>query len=284
MNDAVVSEVLIALFAGLVAFAIMRRGTSRPVELVLWIGLVWVCVLGVTSTHDKQTRELTSAAAWGLAQTASTVGGLMGQNLLAWLGEHQVQVATWVVLVFCVDLLLVVLLHAHREAVGWQPRVRLRDWLEMPRPGKPEPAPARVASGADQLNEQFNRWAPRATAGALMNVTLLLIWSLDVLLPAAAQRLRYAAFAVNRARSRVADRAYGALAEPSRLSKVVDIETLAARAVGVRGWAGDALDQVASAPQLGWISGYEALAPAVDGGIEDDDDSQPRDRRDRLAS
>ena len=65
MNDAVVSEVLIALFAGMVGFAIMRRGTSRSVELVLWIGLIWVCVLGVTSTHDKQTRELTSAAAWG---------------------------------------------------------------------------------------------------------------------------------------------------------------------------------------------------------------------------
>ena len=90
MNDAVVSEVLIALFAGMVGLAIMRRGTPRAVELVLWVGLIWVCVLGVTSTHDKQVRELTSAAAWGLTQTAGAVAGLMGQSFLAWLSEHRI--------------------------------------------------------------------------------------------------------------------------------------------------------------------------------------------------
>jgi hypothetical protein len=272
VNDAVVSEVLIALFAGMVAIAIMWRGTSKPVEFVLWIGLIWVCVLGVASTHDKQTRELTSAAVWGATQIVGTIAGLMGQTFLAWLSEHRFAVATWVVLAFGVDLLAIVLLHTHRQAIGWQPRVRLRDWMEMPRPGKPQPGPAPVVSGVDELNERFNRWAPLATASALMQLTLLLIWALDVIVPAAARRLREAAFAANGARRRVADGA-----------KVVDIETLAARAASVRGWAGGALNQVASAPEFDWMSGYAALPARIDGGMEDLEAQEP-DPRDRLAS
>ena len=272
MNEAVVSETLVALFAAMVAFAIMRRGTSRLVEVVLWIGLIWVCVLGAASAHDKQTRELTSAAVWGATQTVGTVAGLMGQTFLAWLSEHRIEVATWVVLAFGVDLLAIVLLQTHRQAIGWQPRVRLRDWMEMPRPVKPQAAPVPVVSGVDQLNERFNRWAPLATASALMQATLLLIWSLDVMVPAAARRLRHAAFAANGARGRVAAGA-----------RVVDIETLAARAAIVRGWAGGALNQVASAPQFDWMSGYAAMPARNEEGVEDDEAQEP-DRRDRLAS
>jgi len=264
VNDAVVSEVLIALFAGMVAFAIMRRGTSRPVEVVLWIGLIWVCVLGVTSTHDKQTRELTSAAVWGATQTVGTVAGLMVQTFLAWLSEHRIAVATWVVLAFGMDLLAIVLLQTHRQAIGWQPRVRLRDWMEMPRPGKPQQAPVPATSGVDELNERFNTWAPLATASALTQLTLLLIWSLDVMLPAVARRLREAAFAANSA-------------------KVVDIRTLASRAARVRGWAGGALNEVASAPEFELMSGYAVLPARMDG-VMGDDEAQEPDRRDRLAS
>jgi hypothetical protein len=272
MTDAVVSEALIALFVGMLAFAILRRGTSRAIEIVLWIGLVWVCMLGVASTHDKQTRELTSAAVWGATQTIGTVGGLMVQTFLAWLREHRFAVATWVVIALGVDLLAVILLHAHRDAIGWQPRVRLRDWMEMPRLSKPQPAPMQVVSAADELNGKFNRWAPIAAAGALTRLTLLLIWSLDVLLPAAARRLRDSVFAANDARLRVAQG-----------GKVVDIETLSARAAAVRGWAGGALDQVASAPQIDWMTGYASLPARADGGMEDDEAQEP-DRRDRLAS
>src|SRR5438046_7752606 len=188
MNDAVVSEVLIALFAGMVGLAIMRRGTPRAVELVLWVGLIWVCVLLGASTDDRQLRELTSAAAWGLTQTAGAVAGLRGQGFLAWLSEHRIAVATWVILAFGVDLLAIVLIQTHRDAVGWQPRVRLRDWMEMPRPAKPQPARAPAVSGVDELNARFNRWAPLATAGALMRLTLVLLWSRDVMLPAEARQ------------------------------------------------------------------------------------------------
>ena len=265
MNDAVVSEVLIALFAGMVAFAIMRRGTSRSVEVVLWIGLIWVCVLGVTSTHDKQTRELTSAAVWGATQTVGTVAGLMVQTFLAWLSENRIAVATWVVLAFGMDLLAIVLLQTYRQAIGWQPRVRLRDWMEMPRPDKPQQPQVPVTSGVDELNERFNTWAPLATASALTQLTLLLIWSLDVMLPAAARRLREKApFAANGA-------------------KVVDIQTLASRAARVRGWAGGALNEVASAPEFDLMSGYAVLPARMDGVMGDDEVQEP-DRRDRLAS
>ena len=62
MGDAMVTELLIALFAGMVLVATFRRNTPRPVELVLWAGLVWVCVLGISNAHTPQARALTSAA------------------------------------------------------------------------------------------------------------------------------------------------------------------------------------------------------------------------------
>lgn len=183
-------------------------------------------------------------------------------------------VADWIVLIFGLDLLAIVLLRTHRTSVTWQPRVRLRDWMEMPRLGKLQPSPARAASGVDELNERFNRWAPLATAAALTQLTLFLIWSLDVLMPATGRRLRAAVIAAQNARRRVASG-----------EKVVDFETLAGRAATLRGWASGAINQVASAPQIDWMSAYAVLPPRIDGGIEIDDESPyERDRRDRLAS
>lgn len=286
MNDALVSEFLIALFVGMVAFVTMRRGTSKPVELVLWLGLIWVCVLGVTSTHDKQTRELTGAAVWGLTQIVGTIAGLLGQGLLGWIGDHRMQIADWVVLLCGVDLLALVLIRSHRQSAAWTPQVRLRDWMEMPRPSKPRPAPVPVTSGADELNARFNRWAPVASVGALMQLTLLLIWSLNVVMPATASRMRAGLLAANGARRRITLGASGVIAEPRRLTEIVDIETLAGRAATFRGWASGALNEVASTPQFDWMSGYAALPPRMDGGngeIEDDGTDE-RDRRNRLAS
>jgi hypothetical protein len=73
------------------------------------------------------------------------------------------------------------------------------------------------------------------------------------------------------------------LAEPRRLTEVIDIETLARRTASVRGWASEALDQVGSAPRFDWMTGYAAMPPRIEGGIEDDGTDE-RDRRDRLAS
>ena len=269
----------------MVAFAILRRGTSRPIELVLWIGLIWVCVLGVTSTHNAQARQLTQATVWGSTQIMGTLAGLLGQGFTGWLGQNRVAVADWVVLIFGLDLLAIVLLRTHRSSAAWQPRVRLRDWMEMPRPSKtPVTAMAPATSGVDELNERFNRWAPVATAGALTRTTLFLLWCVEVLMPATGRRLREGALAANGARRRVASAGWpGMLAEPRRLSEVIDIDTLARRTASFRGWASGALDQVGSAPQFDWMGGYAAQPPRIDGGIEDDDTDE-RDRRNRLAS
>ncbi len=276
MNDAVVSEFLIVLFAGMLAFAILRRGTSRPVELALWIGLIWVCVLGVTSTHDKQTRALTSAAVWGSTQIMGTIANLSGQGITAWLYSNRMMVADWVVLLFGLDLLALVLIRTHRKTQGWRPRVRLRDWMEMPRPGQPQPVRAPVVSGVDELNERFNEWAPDAAAAASTRFTLALIWALEVLMPATGRKLR-----------RIATGTREVIAEPRRVTEIVDFDSLAGRAASVRGWAGNALNDVASAPQFDWMSGYAAMQPHMDeglGGVNHDGLPHEPDRRDRLAS
>lgn len=285
MNDALVSEFLIALFAGMVGFAIFRRGTSIPVELVLWIGLIWVCVLGVTSAHNAQARQLTQSAVWGSTQIMGTIAGLAGQGFMAWVSQNRMAVADWIVLIFGIDLLAIVVLRTHRTSAPWQPRVRLRDWMEMPRPNlTPAPVVAPATSGVDELNERFNRWAPVATAAGLTRLTLFLLWSVEVVMPATGRRLREAALAANEARQRIAAADWQrVLAERRRLTEVIDIDTLGRRTASVRGWASEALDQFGTAPQFGWMGGYPTMPPRIEGGVEDDGTDE-QDRRNRLAS
>ena len=278
MNDAIVSELLIVLFAGMVGFVIMRRGIPRSVELVLWIGLVWVCVLGVTSTHDKQTRTLTAAAVWGSTQIMGTIAGLTGHGMMTWIYDNRMTVADWVVLLFGFDLLVLVLLRTHRKTRAWRPRVRLRDWMEMPQPGRPQPVPvpAPVTSGVDELNERFNEWAPDAAAAATTRLTLALIWALEVVMPAAGRTLRSIATGTREV-----------IAEPRRVTEIVDFDSIAGRAAAVRGWAGSALSEVASAQQFDWMGAYEPIPQLMDeglGGVTDDGIPHERDGRDRLAS
>ena len=177
-----VSELLIALFAGMVAFATFRRNTPRAVELVLWIGLIWVCVMGVTNIHNQQARAVTSAAVWGASQMVGTIAGLAEQGVVQWLFDRRFGIADWAVLLVGVDLLVLTLIATRREALGWQPRVRLGEWMELPRLGQPKPKRVPV-SAVDELNHRFSLWAPVATAAAVTWLTLLLIWTGDVVIP-----------------------------------------------------------------------------------------------------
>ena len=287
MGDAMVSEFLIALFAGMVAFATFRRNMPRAVELALWAGLIWVCVLGVTNAHNQQARALTAAAVWGASQMVGTIVALAEQGALQWLFDQRFVIADWVVLIFGVDLLVLTLLYTRRDARGWQPRVRLRDWMELPRLGQPEPARVTV-SAVDEINRRFSVWAPVATAGALTWLTLLLIWTGDVIVPSTRRRLRGAALRAEMARRRLASAGWHALmekagAEPRRLTEqVVDVDVLARRAASMGGRAADWLIEVGTASQMSWFSGFGAMSPEMDGGI--DLDVAERDRRDRLAS
>ena len=288
MGDALVSEFLIALFAGMVAIATFRRNTPRAVEVVLWIGLIWVCVLGVTSSRDQQARALTAAAVWGASQMVGTLAAVAEQSALQWLFDRRFFIADWVVLLFGVCLLLLTLLATRREALGWQPRVRLNEWMELPRL-PPQARPARVTvSAVDEINQRFNVWAPVAGAAALTWLTLLLIWTGDVVVPTTGRKLRGAALRAEMARRRMAAADWRGLlekagSEPRRLTEqVVDIDVLAKRAsaMGVKaaGW----LAEVGAAPQVSWFSGFGAYPTEPDGGI--DLDVTERDRRDRLAS
>lgn len=288
MGDAMISEILIAAFAGMVLIATFRKGTPRAVEIVLWVGLVWACFLGLTSAHNQQARALTAATVWGVSQMVGTIAGLLEQGALGWVADRRFAIADWVVLLFGVDLLVLTLMLTRREAAGWQPRVRLGEWMELPRLSRPVAAPATV-SAVEEINQRFNLWAPVATAAALTWLTLLLIWTGDVVIPTTGRKLKGAALRAEMARRRLASTDWQSLlekagTEPRRLTEqVVDIDVLARRAAAMKVKAADWLSEVGTAtPPVNWFGGYYPLPPETDGGI--DIDVSERDRRDRLAS
>ena len=288
MTDALLPEFLIALFAGMVAVVIMRKNTPRPVEILLWAGLIWVCILGVTGIHDKQARDLTTAAFWGAVQMVGSLGTLGLLGVQQWLEANRFLIADWAVLVVGADLLALAFLASRREAAGWQPQVRLRDWMELPRLAEPKPVPVTV-SAVDEINHRFNLWAPVAAAAALTWTTLFLIWSGDVAAPTVGRRIRKVAVSADGARRRVAGTDWRRVvekagAEPRRLTEqVVDMTDLSRRASNVRSRAANWLTEAGTTPEANWLGGFGVQPPnAPDGGNESD--GTQRDRRDQLAS
>jgi hypothetical protein len=286
MTSAMISELLIALFAGIVVVVTFRRHTPRAVELAAWAGLIWVCVLGLASAREEHARALTSAAVWGGAQMVGTVTGLVGQGASGWIVGHRFAIADWVVLLFGADVLALALLASRRQAEGWTPVIKLRDWMELPRPGVARrPAPTTV-SAADEINQRFNTWAPVAIASALTWFTLFLIWTGDVVMPGTFRGARKAAQKAGGARRRVASAGWHGLVEkvgtePRRLTdQVVDLDVIVARAAAIRAKAADWLTEVGTAPEIDWTSGCSPLMRR--GNEEDVTDEQ--DRRHRLAS
>jgi hypothetical protein len=152
----------IALFAGMVASTFVphvRKSIPKVVEVLLWVGLVTVCALGVLSITDPNARELSSSAAWGVDQVINTTVGLLLGGVGAWMLEHRFAIATWLVVLVGVDLIALALLRSRREGMGWQPRVLLGEWMEMPVPGLTAPIPAAASNPITELN--------RGLAGAL---------------------------------------------------------------------------------------------------------------------
>jgi hypothetical protein len=133
----------IALFTGMVAATFVppvRKAIPRPVELCMWIALITTCALGVTSVTDANARELSASALWGVDQVLNTVAGLLLGGAGAWTADHRFMIATWLVIVAGADLFMLMLLRSLREAAPWQPRVRLREWMELPVPAPRAPA------------------------------------------------------------------------------------------------------------------------------------------------
>jgi hypothetical protein len=291
----------IALFTGMVGATLVppvRKSIPRPVEVGLWIALILACVIGVVSITNPAVRELTSAAFWGVDQIITTTVGLIGAGIVAWIVEHRFPIANWVVLVYGADIMVLALLGSYRKGKGWQPDVRLREWMELPRLSAPTLEPVVTPYAIDDLNR---RWAAAsAVAGAAILTALVnfSIWARDVLLPRQAERLAHAA-AVGRAESRAgleslrdtasqlrfAARAWYAAAGAPAVNALATRATdavLAVKRQAAEPTTGRAVDirVLMNAQSIGWY-GPLRPAPAVTDGEEDEDVSE---HTGRLAS
>ena len=152
----------------------VRKSIPRVAEIALWIALITVCALGVVSVTDPNARDLSMSALWAADQVINTVAALLLGGVTGWISDHRFAVATWMILVAGVDIFALVLLRSVRGATPWQPRVRLREWMEFPVPVRSQPAPARVV--ADPL-VGVNR---RLAAASAILAAAMVARSLDV--------------------------------------------------------------------------------------------------------
>jgi hypothetical protein len=185
----------IALFTGMVAATFVppvRRAIPKPVEIVLWVAFVCVCVVGVTSINDPNARELSTSAVWGADQIISTTFGLMLGGIGAWIVEHKFIIASWLIIAAGADIFVLMLLGSMRSAQPWQPRVRLGEWLEVPVTAH-EPVPLTAADPLAGMSRRIAAWGAILGTAALAKIVELSIWMRDEMAPRHASRLVHAA-------------------------------------------------------------------------------------------
>jgi len=190
MGNPTIAESLIGVFVAMALVVTFRRGTSRIIELAVWIGLVWVCVVAVMGGGDPQARALTTAAAWGSAQIAGMVVDLARQGVLRWVYETRFLIAEWVVLLVGVDVLVLALVATRRQAGNGMPVTKLGEWFVLPRARASQPQLAPV-SGVDALNQRFSAWCGPAAAATAVTATLFVIWLGDVQVPRVVRGLKH---------------------------------------------------------------------------------------------
>jgi hypothetical protein len=293
----------IALFTGMVAATLVppvRRAIPTPVEILMWVAFVTVCVLGVASINDPNARELSTAVLWGADQIINTTVGLMLGGVGIWISDHRFPIASWLVIIAGADIFALMFLGSLRTGQQRQPRVRLREWMEIPIPAS-EPVLARRQEAAAGpfagANRRMAAWAAIGAAAALAKMVELSLRVRDVMVPRHAGRLAHAG-AVGRAQSRArleslrdatahlqfaARSWYAAAGEPV----INDLASRTARAarrslkpVALR--PGEIVDIQAllSAQSIGWYGPLTA-GPLPSPGEHDAAESQ---RSDRLAS
>jgi hypothetical protein len=199
-------EFSIALCTGMVAATFapsVRRSIPRWFEIALWVALIFVCWLGLASINQPQARELTDSLNWAAGQILSTLLGLVGASVIDLLSANRFGIANAAVTLFGADLLALALIRTHREGQGWQPKVRLRDWMEFPKVAAPAPMALAVEPSAiEELNERLAAATSSAGAAAATWSIQFLIWARDIGLPRAEERLALAA-AVGRVETKV---------------------------------------------------------------------------------
>ena len=166
----------IALFTGMVAATFVppiRKSIPRFVEVSLWIALFTACVLGVLSVADPNAHDLAASIIWAIDEVINMIAGLVFSSVAAWISDNRFTVATWLVILAGVDVFVLMALMSIRSAAPWQPRVRLREWMELP---VPAPVAARRAVAADPFVGANRRLAGASALAA----AAMLAWSLDV--------------------------------------------------------------------------------------------------------
>jgi hypothetical protein len=296
----------IALFTGTVAATLIppvRRAIPKPVEVGLWIGLLFVCTVGVIGMTDPRARELTSSAVWGVDQIVNTAAGLMVGGVVGWMSDNRFAIATWMVLLAGIDMLVLALMRSIRKARPWRPRVRLGEWMEMPSAMlATDPAPS-----SDPLAELNRRLAAAAAvAGARVARSLESFASSlrHQVFPRGAQHLAHATEA-SRVESRArmdslrdatahlqfAARAWYAGAGAPVVSEVSAKAAGAVRRAAAAGKLGAAsarrgqlidIQALISAQSIGWYGPLSAGAPLLPAPGEQD--GPEPERSDRLAS
>jgi hypothetical protein len=185
----------IALFTGMVAATLVppvRRVVPRPVEIALWAALVVVCVIGVLSITNPHARELTASAFWGVDQVLSTLVSLVGAGFVGWFVDNRFAIANFGLVAFGIDVMALALLTSFRKRRGWQPRVRLYEWMELPRESVAA-QPAEAPYALDGLNRKWAAAMVVAGAALLTWLVNFTIWARAVLLPSQSERLARAA-------------------------------------------------------------------------------------------
>lgn len=297
----------IALFTGMVAATFVppvRRAIPRPLEILLWIAFLAACVVGVTSITDPNARELTTSAAWGIDQLISTFAALVLGGIGAWLVDNRFAIDRWLVTLAGLDLLALAVLRSMRSSRAWQPRVRLRDWMELPAP-EAASAPATPVRVNPALDLGRRVLALTAIAGAALVAELadIAIWVRDVFMPHQKRRLARAAAAgrvesharLERVRDGAAHLAFAARAWYVAAGAPA-VSNLAVRAGSAMRTvresqparkAGHVIDirTLLSAESIGW---YGPLAPLLPADLatdpEEEEDAAAPQRSDRLAS
>jgi hypothetical protein len=131
-----------------------------------------------------------------------TLVGLAGLSVLDSLRASRFAIANGVVTLFCADALTLALLSSYREGRGWQPTVRLREWMEVPAAPLPVVVPASQSYAVEELNERLAAATITAGAAAATWSVQFLIWARDIGLPRAEERLAHAV-AVGRVETKV---------------------------------------------------------------------------------
>lgn len=182
----------IALFTGMVAATFIppvRKAIPGPLEILLWVAFVTVCVLGVASVTDAHARELTNSVIWGADQIINTLVGLMLGGFAGWVSDHRFSIGSWLVIAAGADIFALMFIASRRSAQPWQPRVHLREWMELP-----IVAPERVLPQPDPLdvvNRRVTAWSAMASAAAFAKSIEVSLWLRDAM-PRETQRLAHA--------------------------------------------------------------------------------------------